>query len=92
MNEKTTKHKVKEPEMRPEYDFSGGVRGKYYKRYMESSNVVVLEPDVHKRFRNAAAVNKALRSIMREEGSQRGLTKRSTRTRAKAARAGERGR
>lgn len=90
MNEKTTKHKVKEPEMRSEYDFSGGVRGKYYKRYIESSNVVVLEPDVHKRFRNAAAVNKALRSIIREEGSQRGLTKRSTRTRAKSARAGNR--
>jgi hypothetical protein len=88
MNEKTTKHKVKEPEMRSKYDFSGGVRGKYYKRYVESSNVVVLEPDVHKRFRNAAAVNKALRSIMRAEGSQRGLTKRSTR--ARAARAGNR--
>ena len=90
MNEKTMKHKVKEPEMRSEYDFSGGVRGKYYKRYVESSNVVVLDADVHKRFKNAAAVNKALRSIIREEGSQRGPTKRSTRTRAKAARAGNR--
>jgi hypothetical protein len=89
MNEKTMKHKVKEPEMRPEYDFSGGVRGKYYKRYMESSNVV-LEPDVHKRFKNSTAVNKALRSLIRSEGAKRGLTKRSTRTRAKAARAGNR--
>lgn len=87
MNDKTMKHKVKEPEMRPEYDFSGGVRGKYYKRYMESSNVVVLEPDVHRHFKNARAVNKALRSLMRAEATQRGLTKRSTRTRAKAARA-----
>jgi len=68
MNEKTMKHKVKEPEMRSEYDFSGGVRGKYYKRYMESSNVVVLEPDVHKRFKNSTAVNKALRSLIRSEG------------------------
>jgi len=90
MNERTMKHKVKEPEMRAEYDFSGGVRGKYYKRYMESSNVVVLEPDVHKRFKNAAAVNKALRSLIRAEGTQRGQTKRSTRPRAKAARAGNR--
>ncbi len=90
MNEKTMKHKVKEPEMRAEYDFSGGVRGKYYKRYMESSNVVVLEPDVHKRFKNASAVNKALRSLIRAEGTRRGLTKRSTRTRPKAARAGNR--
>ena len=49
--------------MRPEYDFSEGVRGKYYQRYMESGNVVVLEPDVHRRFRNPSAVNKALRSL-----------------------------
>src|SRR6266850_1958079 len=83
MNAKTMKRKTKESEMRAEYDFSGGVRGKYYRRYMESSNVVVLEPDVHKRFKNSSAVNKALRSLIRAEGAQRGLTKRSTRTRAK---------
>lgn len=88
MNEKTTKHKVKEPDIRPEYHFAGGVRGKYYKRYAESSNVVVIEPDVHKRFRNAAAVNKALRSIIREEGAGRRVTKRSNRKRAKPVRAG----
>jgi len=35
--------------MRSEYDFSGAIRGKYYRRYLESSNVVVIEPDVHKR-------------------------------------------
>jgi len=51
--------------MRPEYDFSGAIRGKYYRRYEESSNVVVIEPDVHKRFRNSAAVNEALRSLLR---------------------------
>ena len=33
-------------EMRLEHDFSGGVRGKYYEAYMQSSNVVVLDPDV----------------------------------------------
>ncbi|MBI2959910.1 MAG: hypothetical protein HYY28_06325 [Betaproteobacteria bacterium] len=77
-------------EMRPEYDFSGGVRGKYYRRYMASTNVVVLEPDVHKRFKNAAAVNEALRTLIRAAGEGRGLTKRTARTRAKAARAGGR--
>ena len=35
--------------MRSEYDFSGAVRGKYHKRYIESTNVVVLAPDVAKR-------------------------------------------
>jgi len=33
-------------DMRPEYDFSGGVRGKFYKEYMKGTNVVLLDPDV----------------------------------------------
>lgn len=82
--------KVAEPEMRPEYDFSGAVRGKYYRRYLESSNVVVIEPDVHSKFKNSAAVNDALRTLIRAAGKRRGQTKRPTRTRAKAARAGGR--
>ncbi|MGH7487982.1 MAG: hypothetical protein ACREMY_20640 [bacterium] len=57
-----------EPEMRPEYDFSGAVRGKYYRRYLGSSNVVVIEPDVHKKFKNSAAVNEALRTLIRASG------------------------
>jgi hypothetical protein len=68
-------------QMRAEYDFSGAIRGKYYKRYLESTNVVVLDPDVAKRFKNAAAVNEALRSF--PEYPTRGLTTRSTRTRRK---------
>lgn len=48
-------------DMEPEYDFSGGVRGKYAKRFAEGTNVVVLEPDVMKVFPDSAAVNHALR-------------------------------
>jgi hypothetical protein len=33
-------------ELRPQYDFSKGVRGKYASRFREGSNVVVLDPDV----------------------------------------------
>ena len=51
-------------DMRPEYDFSGGVRGKYYERYKASSNVVVLDPDVSEAFPNASAVNQALRLLV----------------------------
>ncbi len=51
-------------DMRPEYDFSKGVRGKYYKRVMESSNVVVLAPDVAASFKNSRAVNRALRNLL----------------------------
>lgn len=58
--------KAKVPEMRPEYDFSGAVRGKCFDRYTASSNVVVLDPDVSQAFPNAAAVNQALRSLVRK--------------------------
>lgn len=34
--------KMSEQEMRDEYDFSGGQRGKYAKRFEAGSNVVVL--------------------------------------------------
>ena len=71
--------------MRPEYDFSGAVRAKYYRRYLESTNVVVLDPDVHEKFRNAAEVNEALRTLIRAAGAKRGVTKRSTRTPRKRA-------
>jgi hypothetical protein len=50
-------------EMRPEYDFSGGVRGKYAGRYSEGANVVVLDPDVAEKFKTSEAVNKALREF-----------------------------
>ena len=70
------------------YDFSGAVRGKYYRRYLESTNVVVIAPDVHKRFRNAAEVNAALRTLIRTTGKERSPTKRPARVRARGARAG----
>jgi hypothetical protein len=50
-------------EMRPEYDFSNGVRGKYYEAYQQSSNVVVIDPDVAEIFRDSASVNEALRLL-----------------------------
>lgn len=93
MSEEHTSRKAPkgaEPEMRPDYDFAGAVRGKYYRRYVESTNVVVIDPDVHEKFKNSAAVNEALRTLIRAAGEGRGLTKRRTRTRTKAARAGGR--
>ena len=50
-------------EMKPEYDFSGGVRGKYYEVYKQATNVVVLDPDVAEVFRDSASVNEALRLL-----------------------------
>lgn len=61
---KNIKSKRRE-KMLPEYDFSKGVRGKYAKRYVTGSNVVVLSPDVAKRFPDSESVNKALRGLAR---------------------------
>jgi hypothetical protein len=50
-------------DMRSEYDFTGGTRGKYAARFAEGSNVVVLDPDVAGLYPNAATVNRALRAL-----------------------------
>ena len=52
-------------EMRPEYEFGKGVRGKHAKRYAEGTNVVLLSPDVAAVFPNSEAVNEALRALMK---------------------------
>jgi len=51
-------------EMGPEYDIRGGVRGKYYERYRQGTNVVLLEPDVAAVFRDSESVNRALRVLI----------------------------
>ena len=51
-------------DMRPEYDFSGGVRGQHHKAYREDTNVVLLEPEVARVFRDSAAFNRALRMLI----------------------------
>jgi len=48
----------------PEYDFTGAVRGKYYERYRQGTNVVLLDPDVAVAFEDSAAVNDALRLLV----------------------------
>ena len=57
-------------EMRDEYDFSGGVRGKFYQEYMKGTNVVLLDADVAEVFRDSEAVNQALRTLMTVDKNQ----------------------
>jgi hypothetical protein len=64
---RAAKHHRKTDEMRPEYDFSAGIRGKYAERFAQGSTVVVLQPDVAKVFRNARQVNAALRREIRRK-------------------------
>jgi len=52
-------------EMRPEYDFSGGVRGKHYQAYQAGTNVVFLDSDVAAVFTDSASVNQALRLLVK---------------------------
>jgi len=69
-----TKRTTHVAQMRAEYDFdyAKAVRGKYYKRLGKSrSNVVVLDRDVAKAFPDSAAVNKALRSMLKGKRSRR---------------------
>ena len=62
-NMKKASAKTGDKEMQPEYDFSTGVRGKYFRRYRRGTNVVVLEPDVAKFFSDAQTVNDSLRAL-----------------------------
>ncbi len=63
-------------ELRPEYDLhellKGGVRGKYAARYRAGTNLVLLDPDVARAFPDEAAVNEALRLVIRLAEIQRG--------------------
>jgi hypothetical protein len=53
----------------PEELIKSGVRGKYAKRYREGSNVVLIDPDLHKLFPDSEAVNRALREYLSSKGT-----------------------
>ena len=69
-------------DLRPEYDFdySKGIRAKYQQRLLEEgANIVVLEPELARTFRDSAAVNDALRSLLELTRTTRRLTGRPSR-------------
>jgi len=63
----TRKARKGRPEnLRDEYDISalsGGVRGKYLRRATAGTNIVLLDPDVARTFRDSRTVNEALRLL-----------------------------
>lgn len=65
------KAKTSDPndDLRPEYDLTtllkDGVRGKYVAAFALGTNLVLLAPDVAQAFPTEAAVNEALRLVMR---------------------------
>lgn len=58
----------KDDSLRPEYDLNNllkdGVQGKYAQLYKKGTNLVLLEPDVAKAFKNEKVVNEALRLVI----------------------------
>ena len=70
-------------ELRSEYrreDFGPMERGKYTTRVRESSNVVVLDPEIARAFPNSRAVNDALRGLLELARSSARLPPRAART------------
>ena len=52
-------------DLQPEYDFTGATRGKHSEAYAQATNVVLLDSDVAEVFKDSAAVNEALRLLLR---------------------------
>jgi hypothetical protein len=67
-----------EPDMRAEYDFSGGVRDKYAARFQEGSNVVVLAPDVAAESPTPEDVHETLRLVARRRARRRRMLEKTT--------------
>jgi hypothetical protein len=83
--------KKAEVEMRAEYkrsDFSKLERGKFYAEVAAGTSVALLEPAIAKAFPTSKAVNEALGGLLVLAEKTSRITRRSTRTRAKAARTG----
>ena len=53
--------------LRDEYSedlIKSGVRGKHTERFREGTNIVLIDPDLHKLFPDSEAVNRALREYV----------------------------
>jgi hypothetical protein len=48
----------------PEELIKSGIRGKYTKSYREGTNIVLIDPDLHKLLPDSEAVNHALREYV----------------------------
>ncbi len=62
-----------EDAMRPEYPadlIKSGERGKYASTYREGTNLVLIEPDLHRLFPDSEAVNRALRKFAEEHSME----------------------
>jgi len=78
---------AKKDELRAEYvreDLGEGIRGKYYQRYQEGTNLILLDPDVAAAFPTSESVNQALRSLIEVARRSTRVRKQSTGTKKRA--------
>ena len=81
-------------DLQPEYDLSQlkrGVRGKYYRQAIASTNLVLIEPELAKVFPDSESVNRALRLLVDTAEAAAGRVSRRSGGHVKRA-AGKRGR
>jgi len=71
---KKSDRRLNSGDMGVKYDFSGGVRGKYAKSFAKGTNLMAIDPELAKIYKNSEAVNRALRLLAE---LARGQTKRS---------------
>ena len=79
--------KQRSDDLRPEYDLAslkGVVRGKYYRRAMAGTNLVLLEPDVARAFPDSDSVNRALRLLRDVAKKSSGRTRKAANGRRRA--------
>jgi hypothetical protein len=70
MKKKSATKKI--DELRREYDLNKlgpAVRGKYFGRATAGTNLVLIEPDLAKKFPDSTAVNRALRLLLDAAGA-----------------------
>lgn len=76
----------KADELRSEYrrgDLDKGVRGKYYREYVQGTNLVLLRPEIARAFPTSEAVNDALQSLIEVASRASNPTARTRRARRK---------
>jgi len=65
-NMKKGSQKTSDNDLRQEYDLSklkGGIRGKYYRKAVAGTNLMLIEPELAEIFPDAESVNRALRVL-----------------------------
>ena len=58
-------------DMRSEYDFRGGIRGKYAGQYAEGTNLILLDPELAAEFPDSRSVSRALKAYLKAKPKKR---------------------